>query len=193
MTFDQVTWRTLVADPPWAQDGGPQFPKTRKSGRDYYQTSVRSRPLPYPTMDVPAIESLPVGDLAAPDAHLYLWVTNRYIEAGYGIARAWGFRPVVLLTWAKAPRGIGLGGTFVQTTEHVLFARRGTLKAKTRVDSTWWQWTRQDAAHSRKPDAFLDLVETVSPGPYLELFARRQRLGWDTWGNQALEHVALTT
>ena len=45
---------------------------------------------------------------------------------------------------------------------------------------------------SAKPEAFIDLVEQVSPGPYLELFARRQRLGWDTWGNEALEHVELS-
>lgn len=58
-----------------------------------------------------------------------------------------------------------------------------------RVDTRWFQWPR--GAHSAKPEAFLDLVEQVSPGPYLELFARRQRLGWDTWGNEALEHVEM--
>ncbi len=45
--------------------------------------------------------------------------------------------------------------------------------------------------HSAKPDAFADLIEQVSPGPYLEMFARRQRLGWDTWGDEALEHVQI--
>jgi N6-adenosine-specific RNA methylase IME4 len=184
-------YRTIVADPPWRQKAGPQFPKTAKSGRNYERTSTTSRFLEYPTLNVDEISGLPVRDLAERDAHLYLWVTNRYIEAGYTIARAWGFTPVVLLTWAKAPRGIGLGGTFCQSTEHVLFARRGSLAAKTRVDSTWWSWTRQDAAHSKKPEAFLDLVESVSPGPYLEMFARRNRLGWDTWGNESLEHVEM--
>jgi N6-adenosine-specific RNA methylase IME4 len=52
---------------------------------------------------------------------------------------------------------------------------------------------RRSNMHSAKPEAFYDLVESVSPGPYLELFARRQRLGWDTWGNEALEHVDLGT
>jgi N6-adenosine-specific RNA methylase IME4 len=58
-----------------------------------------------------------------------------------------------------------------------------------RWHTTWFGWKR--AAHSAKPEAFLDLVEETSPGPYLELFARRNRLGWDTWGNEALEHVEL--
>jgi N6-adenosine-specific RNA methylase IME4 len=187
-----VGYATLVADPPWEQRAGPEFPETRKSGKNYRRTSSASRPLSYPTQTVAEIAAHPVSDLAERDAHLYVWTTNRYIESVYDVARAWGFRPVVLLTWAKAPRGLGLGGTFAQSTEHVLFARRGTLAARRRVESTWFQWTRQDAAHSQKPDAFLDLVESVSPGPYLELFARRQRLGWDTWGNEALEHVTLS-
>ena len=76
-------------------------------------------------------------------------------------------------------------------TEFILTARRGSLRHLERVDSTWFRWPRMDRAHSRKPDAFLDLVERVSPAPRLEMFARRQRLGWDTWGNEALEHVEL--
>jgi N6-adenosine-specific RNA methylase IME4 len=59
-----------------------------------------------------------------------------------------------------------------------------------RADTRWWSWPR--GAHSEKPEAFLDLVESVCPGRYLELFARRNRLGWDTWGNEALEHVEVT-
>jgi N6-adenosine-specific RNA methylase IME4 len=51
----------------------------------------------------------------------------------------------------------------------------------TRTDTTWWQWPR--GTHSEKPPAFLDLVEQVSPGPYVELFARQPRLGWDSWGH----------
>jgi N6-adenosine-specific RNA methylase IME4 len=133
-----------------------------------------------------------IGDLRPPaddDAHLYLWTINRYIEDAYTVARAWGFKPSTLLMWCKEPKGIGLGGTFALSSEFVLFARRGTLNANERIDRNWFTWPR--STHSRKPDAFLDLVEQVSPGPYLELFARRQRLGWDTWGNEALEHVEL--
>ena len=176
-------YRTIVADPPWMQpSGGPA------SGPGFAVAGGRPSSLPYSPLHVNDIAALPVSDLAARDAHLYLWTTNAYIEDAYRIARGWGFRPSVLLTWCKTPRGIGLGGTFVQTTEHVLFARRGVLPAAERVDTTWWLWKR--GRHSAKPEAFLDLVERVSPAPRLEMFARRDRLGWDTWGNESLGTVA---
>lgn len=180
-----VRYATVVADPPWDQKRGVAYSDgLAKSGKNYRRESNRSRPMQYPTMTVDQIAALPVDALADVNSHLYLWVTNKYIESGYDVARAWGFRPVVLLTWAKTPKGIGLGGTYVQTTEHIIFARRGKLSAIRRVDSTWWNWKRQDAAHSKKPEAFQDLVETVSPGPYVELFARRRRAGWAVWGNE---------
>lgn len=183
-----LRYRTIVADPPW-EVGRLESPGTHGFGSQ--PGALRSVPLPYPTMSVEGIASLPVAALAERRAHLYLWTINAYVEDAYEIARHWSFRPVVLLTWCKAPMGLGLGGTFVQTTEHVLFARRGILTATRRVDSTWFQWPR-GSEHSRKPEAFLDLVESVSPGPYLEMFARRQRLGWDTWGNEALNHVEMS-
>ena len=174
-----MKYRTIVADPPWDVGRGPEW-----------GSGGASRPLTYPTMDVDAIAALPVADLAEKRAHLYVWTINAYIEDTYDIARHWGFRPSTLLTWCKAPNGIGLGGTYSLTTEHVLFCRRGVCPASERVDSTWWHWQR--GGHSRKPDAFLDMVERVSPAPRLEMFARRQRLGWDTWGNEALPHVELS-
>ena len=138
-------------------------------------------------MSMDEICALPVGDFASERAHLYLWTTNILVESAYDVARAWGFKPSVLLTWCKKPLGMGLGDAFGITTEHVLFAHRGGLRPLRREPTTWWLWKR--GAHSRKPDAFLDVVESVSPGPYLELFARRNRLGWDTWGNESLVHA----
>lgn len=188
-----MKYRTIVADPPWQQNAGSGY-----AGRVYDRaagqmvtmfTNGKSKPLPYRTMSVEEISGLPVADFAADEAHLYLWLTNRYIEDGYGIVRAWGFRPVTLLTWCKAPMGMGLGGAFVQTTEHILFARRGRDIAEARAKSTWWNWKRpfnSGPVHSAKPDGFLDVVEQVSPGPYLEFFARRARFGWDYWGDESL-------
>jgi N6-adenosine-specific RNA methylase IME4 len=173
-----MRYRTVVADPPWDVGRGPDW-----------GSNGASRPLTYPTMDVEAIASLPVAHLAEKRAHLYVWTINAYVEETYDIVRHWGFKPSTLLTWCKRPNGIGLGGTYSLTTEHVLFARRGVCPAAERVDTSWWEWPR--GRHSAKPEAFLDLVERVSPGPYLEMFARRNRLGWDTWGNEALEHVEM--
>lgn len=174
-----VKFKTIVADPPWDVGRGPEW-----------SSNGKSRPLTYPTMTVEEISNVPVKDHADASSHLYLWTINKYIEQTYAIARAWGFSPSTLLTWCKPPHGIGLGGTYSLTCEHCLFARRGTCTALRRVDSTWWEWSR--GGHSEKPEAFIDMVESVSPGPYLELFARRNRLGWSTWGNESLCHIEMT-
>jgi N6-adenosine-specific RNA methylase IME4 len=177
----RVRYRTIVADPPWSYDRtGVTF--LASEGGTFTGSST-----PYDSMTLGAIADIPVRDWAARDAHLYLWTTQRYVRDAYWIAEAWGFTPSNLLVWCKPPRGWTVGGTFMSTVEFVLFARRGTLKAAQRIDRQWFEWNR--AAHSAKPEAFLDLVETVSPAPRLELFARRNRLGWDTWGNESLEHL----
>jgi len=147
------------------------------------------RPLPYPQMTISEITALPVGAKAEKDAHLYIWTVNKYLEETYDIARAWGFKPSALLTWIKQPRGLGLGGTFCSNTEFILFCRRGTLAAKRKVDTRWWGWPR--GKHSAKPEAFQSIVEQVSPGPYLEIFARRKRHGWASWGNEVTNDVEM--
>jgi N6-adenosine-specific RNA methylase IME4 len=195
-----VRYRTIVADPPWPYpDTWPVLSTSPKAlqgsyGYGFWQRADGPRPrrgLPYPTMPVEAIQALPVGTIAEPNAHLYLWTTNRYLADAFAVVEAWGFRFAQMLTWCKRPMGVAFGGMFVQTTEHVVVAKRGSLACLRRVDTTWFEWPRGGRKHSVKPEAFYDLVETVSPGPYLELFARRQRLGWDTWGDEALEHVSL--
>ncbi len=189
------SYRTIVADPPWPIKALPAPARVSEgySGRgkrDALQAPVKRKlELPYITMGLDDIADLPVKDVAAKDSHLFLWTINRFIPDAYAIAECWGFKPSTMLVWCKKPKGIVVG-SFTGTTEYVLFCRRGNLGARERQDSTWFQWPRSNS-HSRKPEAFLDLVERVSPGPYLELFARRQRLGWDTWGNEALEHVSL--
>jgi N6-adenosine-specific RNA methylase IME4 len=124
------------------------------------------------------IAALPVREMAGSDAHLYVWTINAYVPDTYRIVQAWGFKPSTLLTWCKTETGGGLGGTFRLNTEWILFSRRGSLAAQRQIGQSAFHWPRQ-RPHSRKPEAFLDLVEQVSPGPYLELFARRNRLGWD--------------
>lgn len=173
---EPVKYRTIVADPPWRYDR--PMPAWNGDGDDC--------PVPYQTMAVDEIAALPVRALAGHDAHLYLWTTNTHLEHAWTVARSWGFKPSTVLVWCKPPRGISVG-TFTSTTEFVLFARRGSLRATERVDTSWFQWPR--GRHSAKPEAFIDMVEQVSPGPRLEMFARRNRLGWDTWGNECLEHV----
>ena len=168
-------YSTIVADPPWDVKRGA--PQGRPPG-----VQLASEPLPYPTMTLAEIAALPVKDKAHDDAHLYIWTINKYIEQTYAIARAWGFTPSTMLYWFKEPKGIGLGGTYALCVEPILFCRRGTLAAKKRSDRNWWTWPRGE--HSKKPEAFQTMVEGISPGPYLELFARRKRPNWTTWGNE---------
>lgn len=194
-------FKTIVADPPWPIDKSPARPtlaegaidprKKNTNGQYHRGVTARQGREEYKTMTIAEICALPVRELAEENSHLYLWTMSRYLLDGSacGVARAWGFKPCQVLTWAKKPRGIMLGA-YTSTTEFVLFCRRGTLKATRRIDTTWWNWPRHNR-HSEKPEAFQDVVESVSPAPYLELFARRQRLGWATWGNEALNHVEL--
>lgn len=191
-----MKYRTIVADPPWPMgDFGARSLSTKGFWAERHVGP--SKPVPYERMSINAIAALPVSDVAEDGAHLYLWAINSLVCEAHDVARAWGFRPASLLTWCKEPRGLGMGGTFVGSTEIILFCRRGSLAALRRWDTTWFRWKRPyvngKPAHSTKPEAMLDMVEQTSPGPYLELFARRNRLGWDTWGNEALEHVEMGT
>lgn len=177
MGGNPLKYRTIVADPPWhygkTQPGfsGSENLQGRKVG------NVRAD-VPYQTLGVDEIKALPVRDLSdAKGAHLYLWTTNTHLRHCWSVCEAWGFRYSTLLVWCKKPMGAAGFPAFPCMTEFVVFARRGTLPYKERAIANWWEWPR--GVHSRKPEAFLDLVEAVSPGPYLELFSRRARLGWD--------------
>lgn len=188
-----MKYRTIVADPPWQYGHFNSFSSGSTEHTRKYAVGRSPAPLPYPAMRLEQITALPIGEIAEDDAHLYLWTTQRYLWDAPVVVRAWGFHPSTVLTWCKRTAG-ALGGAFSSSTEFVVFARRGSLAPKMRWPSTWFEAKRPYAKgpiHSAKPEAFLDIVEQVSPGPYLELFARRNRLGWDTWGNESLEHVEL--
>lgn len=179
-------FRCIVADPPW------QVARLESPGNVAFGTQARvlkSIPLEYPTMSVEEIAALKVP--ADKNAHLYIWTINSYIEQTYDIARAWGFVPSTMLYWLKQPMGLGLGGAFVPCVEPILFCRRGKLPIKARQDRNWWGWPR--GPHSAKPEAFQTIVESVSPGPYLEMFARRKRPGWASWGNQVAPDVDISS
>lgn len=179
-------YATICADPPWDYGGRKWngFAGGRRQGGPGW-----NRGLPYPPMSLEAIRALPVDQLAAPAAHLYLWTTQRHLWDARAVIEAWGFprRPPIVLTWCKRPRGLGLGDAFTPTAEFVLFAHRGGLRPQRRHDSTWFEGARGQR-HSEKPAAFLEIVERVSPGPYVELFSRatETRPGWAYWGDESL-------
>jgi N6-adenosine-specific RNA methylase IME4 len=151
----------------------------------------------YATMTVPEIGALPVADVCADKAHLYLWVPNALLAEGMAVMAAWGFTYKTNLVWFKTrkdggPDGRGVGFYFRNVTELVLFGIRGkdnrTLPPGRRQVNLIAERKRE---HSRKPDQLYDVVESCSPGPYLELFARDARAGWHAWGNEVTDDDTL--
>lgn len=189
-------YRTIVADPPWPLVGDSKVrsrPWASKGGRRSRDTFF-----PYQTMPLEWISALPVGTWAEPDAHLYLWVPSSFNREGFGVqvARAWGFAVVSEIVWMKP--NFGLGKFPRPQHEILLVCRRGTLPFQVRNAGSVQLWTRYygpnngGKVHSVKPEGAYALIERASPGPYLELFARRPRLGWDVWGDEAPMAVELS-
>lgn len=184
-----IEYKTIVADPPWKVAAGRSIGKYVKNADGSQGFGVRdnaARALSYPSMELDAIAAL--RPASAENAHLYLWTVNAYLAEAYQVAAAWGFKPSTMLVWAKAPMGGGLGGCYGLATEYCLFARRGSLKATARTGRNWFDWKRPYKNgypnHSAKPPEFYRMVESMSPGPYLEMFARAPRTGWSVWGNE---------
>lgn len=179
-----MRFRTIMADPPWDHNGD-----LAKASRPQWR-GIGERET-YPRMSVAEIAALPVPAVVADNAHLYLCVTNAALVAAdtpvVTICRAWGFRPVTVITWVKHKRGepgvpsMKVGRYFRGASEHIVFAVRGSTAKPDRAVPTWFGTER--APHSVKPDELFDLIESVSPGPRLELFARTRREGWTGLGN----------
>jgi N6-adenosine-specific RNA methylase IME4 len=175
---------TILADPPWQFQNrtGKVAPEHRRLNR-------------YGTMTLDDIKALPVASASADTSHLYLWVPNALLPDGLAVMAAWGFQYKSNIIWHKirkdgGPDGRGVGFYFRNTTEIVLFGVRGknarTLAPGRRQVNILKTRKRE---HSRKPDEFYDIVESCSPGEYLEMFARGSRPGWTTWGNQADDYT----
>lgn len=171
---------TVLADPPWRfqNQTGKMAPEHKRLAR-------------YATLSLEEISGLPVADIVAAPAHLYLWVPNALLPWGLTVMRQWGFEYKTSLIWYKVrkdggPDRRGVGFYFRNVTEVVLFGVRGrnarTLAPGRRQENIIVTIKRE---HSRKPDEQYDLIEACSPGPYIELFARGSRPNWFGWGDQA--------
>jgi N6-adenosine-specific RNA methylase IME4 len=141
-------------------------------------------------MTLERIKAMPVRNLAMADGHLWLWVTNATLRDGYDIAEAWGYTVRSPLTWVKFR--MGLGKYLRNSTEHVLFATRGKATVNFRSQPTWINAPVQQ--HSHKPEEIFAIIERISDGPYLELFARRRppsRADWSVWGNEVDSDISI--
>jgi N6-adenosine-specific RNA methylase IME4 len=178
--FGQRRFATILADPPWQFENrtGKMAPEHRRLNR-------------YSTMDLDGILGLPVRAISAETSHLYLWVPNALLPEGLRVLDAWGFKYKSNIVWHKirkdgGPDGRGVGFYFRNVTELVLFGVRGknarTLAPGRRQVNFL---ATQKREHSRKPDELYDVIESCSPGPYLEMFARGARERWCVWGNEA--------
>lgn len=177
---DGKKYKTIYADPPW------QF--QNRTGKIAPEHKRLNR---YQTMTLADIKALPVAEISDKKSHLYLWVPNALLPEGIEVLKAWGFEYKTNIIWEKVrkdgqPDGRGVGFYFRNVTEMLLFGIRGeknrTLDpARSQVNLI----RTMKREHSRKPDEIIPLIESCSPGPYIELFARGDRAGWDMWGNQA--------
>jgi N6-adenosine-specific RNA methylase IME4 len=175
-------FHTVLADPPWrfTNRTGKMAPEHRRLSR-------------YETMSIEDICALPVAEIVAEPAHLYLWVPNALLPWGLRTMAAWGFDYKSNIVWHKIRKdggsdGRGVGFYFRNVTEMLLFGVRGknarTLAPGRRQVNMIETRKRE---HSKKPDEQYEIIEACSRGPYLELFARGTRPGWTYWGRQANE------
>ena len=163
----QGLFQTIVIDPPW--DWGDEG--------DFNQFG-RAKP-EYHTLPFDEIKALPINKIADQNCHLYLWVTNRSLPKAFALIDAWGFRYITCLTWVKP--SIGMGNYFRGSTEQILFAVKGSQPLKRHDVGTHFLAPR-GGEHSSKPDEFYQLVESCSYAPFIDVFGRKVRDGWSTWG-----------
>lgn len=182
-----MKYKTLIADPPWKYDQ----PQCVGAAETYYNC-----------MELTDICNMPVKELSASDSILFLWGTWPKIEQAITVAKAWGFEIVTGFPWVKIvgiPRvnlwselevkpQYGTGYWIRGCSEYVLICRRGNVSPP---EGDYVGLLSENFGHSRKPQNLYEMAEQL-PGPYLELFARRKRVGWHAWGNQIESDIALS-
>lgn len=170
---------TILIDPPWrfANRTGKMAPEHKRLRR-------------YPTMSFEEIAALPVAAHALAKSHLYLWCPNALLLEALQIMKGWGFVYKTNIVWYKTrkdggPDGRGVGFYFRNVTELLLFGTKGKLRTLAPGRRQVNVIVSRKQEHSWKPREAYEIIEACSPGPYLELFARQRRTGWEWWGDQA--------
>lgn len=170
MNLPEGKFGCILADPPWAF-------------RTYAKKQVvpARGAQPYSVMSLDAIKALPVADVSASNALLFMWTVSHLQQASFEVAAAWGFKPVsVAFVWDKGRMGMGYWTR--QEVEICHLFKRGKPPRLGKGVRQVIRAPRRE--HSRKPDEQYGRIERLVGGPYLELFARQAWAGWTSWGNQ---------
>lgn len=174
-----MAYKTILADPPWAM---AMAGKRKRGGRVFAET------LPYESMTHADICNLPIRDFADDDCHLWLWTTNSHLQAGFEVMGCWGFKYLAPVHWLKPS---GTGNWFIHRTQTLLFGYRKFCKFPLQRYKPNFFISTIPKRHSQKPAESYQLIESISPGARLELFARAKRDGWDAWGNEVTNDVEI--
>jgi N6-adenosine-specific RNA methylase IME4 len=163
-------YHAIVIDPPWQMQKIDREVRPNQVGFDY------------PTMSEDELAAFPLPDMAAPDCHLFLWTTHKFLPMALRLAERWGFAYVCTFVWHK-PGGFQPIGLPQYNCEFALYCRRGSPRfVDTKQFFTCFEASRRE--HSRKPDAFYDVIRRVCAGPRIDVFSREARDGFDQFGNQ---------
>jgi N6-adenosine-specific RNA methylase IME4 len=166
-------YRTIVIDPPWMERGGGRS----KRGADRHYDLLHTRDMPSVILQAPVWRP-------ADDCILFMWATANHLPDALWLVEALGFRYVTNAVWVKSHAG--LGQYFRMRHEHLILATRGSgVAVRTAAKDISSVIEAPRGRHSQKPSTSYEMIERRSEGPYLEMFARSRREGWDVWGDEA--------
>lgn len=175
-------YSVIYADPPWKykNESPPCLPEKQPETCkiEYY----------YPTMSLDDIKAINVKGISENDCVLFLWATTPAINEALEVVKAWGFKYKTMITWEKTNRDC-MGYWFRTCTEHLIVAVKGKVKAFRSMERTCYHEKR--SKHSKKPEYFYSLIEKVTNGNRIEMFARNHREGWDVFGNEVENSIEI--
>lgn len=169
-------YKTIVIDPPWEVK--------------FVSAGVHGKPvteLPYKTMTLDEIKAFPINDFAEDECSLFLWTTNKYLDASFDILKEWGFNFKVVITWDKT-EGINTGG-FTRRAEFLLFAYRGKFSMDVTKKYFPTVITEKWTTNSAKPKIAYELIKERFPEPRIDIFARKRHPGFDAYGDQVENEI----
>jgi len=182
--FEEIKkkYNTIVIDPAW---------DIHLSGK-VHRRPKRAGELPYKTMSLQEIKEIPIGSIANIGCHVYCWTTNRMLRDTFDVLRVWGVNYHLTMVLVK-PNGMCPCFGYKFATEFCLLGFYGKPMQKfTKIgELNWIKGFNKAGEHSVKPDEFYKVVEKMSPIPRIDVFARRQRLNWDVFGDEVDSQVPL--